>query len=698
MVPGSIATIHGFDIPNGMVYVGSFMSAALGGWYADQQSPCLIDPSLKVANRRAVVPTDMGYWPSYSAISPEHRLNYLTWLSTGKCDTSYPVGYAFLYFYGLERRLLLDNPKPDEESRLVAEVERLRTLYASSGPFSSYSRALLELVALRHLTREKEGLESWKPDLMSITRGSFLPLLLHIKLALHAVSGVPVDWKHATAAMLAMSPYQGGPPSSIGMSRTKREFIELVRQRFVRQFPRGYLLRDRKDSTLQLGYHAATQNLSVIVRIEGIKRLPDPTALTWTKISELCAKAAADLHGYAKLVGKGRQQAHTLAAAMALPPELADLGVTEPFKSWLSGLPSPVAQVPLATLGHWCFGEGKEATGAKQARGISIMLASVGYGMEPDPTYGGEKPGAQVLLFRLPSSVPAAAPVSPSFRLAALAASVLAAAHPPPDAARVVSELVLRQRLSYAEAIRLAARHRLMLGRMLAPGKLKVLVAPLPQADRESVADLAAATAATCGEVSPATITGLERLFEYCGVDRRKLYAILHEGAAATASGAQEPIVVAPSRRIGGRYKIPQPSKVKSPAGAGVAIDMERVAAILGETQQVNEVLAPIYQDEAAVPPAPPPVAQLQNGVGAECRFADLDSAYAALLSVLCSQAAWSRAEFEVKARELGLLPDGAIENINEWAFDALDATLIEDGDPLTINIALLSEGSEKAA
>ena len=440
MPPDGTVAVNGFDIPGGMVYVGSFLAAVPGGgWDANVPAPCLINPAHRVASGPVRSVTDMGYWPSYADIKPEHRLAYLTWLSTGKRDASFPVGYAFLYFYGLERRLLADYPEPgpEEETLLVAEVRRLRELYASDWSFQSYSRALLDVVELRRVSAGPSGLDAWKPDLAAISRGGEMPLPLKLKLALHATAGVPVDFEHAIAAMLAMLPAQGGPWSSIGMSRTREEFIELVRRRFPARFPGGYRLRNRKDSTMLMAYHAASRHLDVGLRIEGVSRLPDPTTLTWTKMAELCAKAAEDLGPYAKLVGKDRSRANSLAAATALPAELADLGGGGAFKRWLDRLPVPVAAVPLADLGHWCFGRGKEVNGLKQAREMSAMLAAFGFGMEPDPTHGGEKPGASLLLFRLGTAAMSTA-LPPCFHQAAFVAFVLAAAKPGPDPTRMV--------------------------------------------------------------------------------------------------------------------------------------------------------------------------------------------------------------------------------------------------------------------
>ena len=388
--PGGLVSVKGFDIVGGMVYVGGFLTAAPGGgWSADVPAPCLINPSLEIASGRARAGAQMAYFPSYTDITPEHRQTYLTWLSTGKRDASFSPGFAFLYFYGLERRLLIDNPPAKEEALLVAEVERLRTLYAENGSFNEYSTALLDIVALRRLTSAPSSLDAWRPELNDIGLGMSLPLKM--KLALHAAAGAPLNFDHAVAGMLSLARHEGGLRPIVSMSRTRPEFLELVRRRFAKRFREGFRLRDRKDSRLVIGYRAAARHLEVDIRFEGAERLPDPSRLTWTKMAELCSKAAEDLMPYARVIGKERARAKGLEAALTLPPDLADIGATSPFKLWLGALPSPVAEVPLSALGRWCFGTEGAASGVKSARGISAILARFGFGMEPDPTHGGEK-------------------------------------------------------------------------------------------------------------------------------------------------------------------------------------------------------------------------------------------------------------------------------------------------------------------
>ena len=688
--PGASVSVNGFDIPGGMVYVGSFMSASPGGgWAAGEPAPCLINPALKVAAGKPKIDLDMGYWPSYSSIDPIHRLNYLHWLSSGKRDAGFPVGYAFLYFYGLERRLLADNLSHEEETLLIAELERLRNLYTASGSFTGYSTRLLDLVRLRRVSATPPGLDGWKPSLAE--QAATMPIPLRLKLGVMAAMSTPLGFEHAMAAMLTMPQQQGGIRRGIGMTRTHAEFLDLARRRFATQFPSGFPLRNKKDSALTLTYRAASRNLEVSIRVEGIARVPDPMDLTWTKMIELCSKSADDLAPYARAVGKERVHANSVGAALALPQDFGDTPATIAFKRWLESLPGPLAEVPLNSLGRWCFGDGKATEGIKQAQQMSAILARVGYGMEPDPTYGSPRPRDTVLLF---PALATAGSASAAFERAGLIAAVLASGEVTVDhGLRISSELASHLALTPAETVRIAARYRVMRGRTLPVSGLTKLGQSMTPEERGAVAALSASVAAVCGDLERSTITALERLHDALGVERRGLYAILHKGAANAAARAAQPVLVEqPSMPTTG-FRIPPPP-VQTPSSE-FAIDMARVNAILRQTREVAQVLAPIYEDDATSTAQPAVEGPLVPGGSL---FRGLGADHARLLGALCSEERWSRADYEAKARDFGLLPDGAIEAINEWAYDELGDELIEADDPLTINVALLREAPEEAA
>ncbi|NTV51339.1 MAG: hypothetical protein HGA69_00685, partial [Desulfobulbaceae bacterium] len=58
----------------------------------------------------------------------------------------------------------------------------------------------------------------------------------------------------------------------------------------------------------------------------------------------------------------------------------------------------------------------------------------------------------------------------------------------------------------------------------------------------------------------------------------------------------------------------------------------------------------------------------------------------------LLQQETWERSSLHDLCKELGLMVDGAMEVLNEWAFDNANAPLIEDGDPVFVDVNLARE------
>jgi hypothetical protein len=80
----------------------------------------------------------LPYWPSYADASSDQRALYLDWMAGGRTDSTVPLGYPFIFFYGLERRALVDGQDID---LCRAEVLRLLDLFGTqSGSFRGYAR------------------------------------------------------------------------------------------------------------------------------------------------------------------------------------------------------------------------------------------------------------------------------------------------------------------------------------------------------------------------------------------------------------------------------------------------------------------------------------------------------------------------------------------------------------------------------
>src|SRR3546814_15567614 len=69
------------------------------------------------------------------------------------------IGYVLLFFYGLERRVLvdadIDQAARGERATIAAEIRRLLSVYGgTSESFSGYAAGLLDWIALSELPRQ----------------------------------------------------------------------------------------------------------------------------------------------------------------------------------------------------------------------------------------------------------------------------------------------------------------------------------------------------------------------------------------------------------------------------------------------------------------------------------------------------------------------------------------------------------------
>lgn len=686
--------VQGVLITGGMLYIGRFLPACPGaGASSTVLAPCLIDPSLAAAVDTLPAGIVGCSSPTYAGLSPGHRRQYLKWLASDRADPRSNLDWVRLYFYGIERRLIASTPSLGEEESLIAEIIRLRNTFAARLPLHGPVQTLLGFISMRKILDRPDGLATWKPTLSTHDRRD--QLTLRLKVGLMVLAKEPLDFELAMATILMIEPYSHLMFPGSSLDRVRNEFIELVRWRFSVAFPLGYILRDHRGSTLQLKYRAASRYLAAKVEVSGVERVPDPFTLSWVRLLGILDQATSDLAPYARHIGKGRARSDNVEAALLLPPEIADRSAVAPFRRWLSEQEQPIAEVSLEEVANWCVGNGSDPASIKNLRVISSVLARVGYGMEPDPGHGGIKPNQAVLLFRLGAS--AAVECSSAFEQADFVAAALArGTKPSGGSSRLAATLSHLCGLSDDESLRLMTRLLMTGVRPVTPARAKAAIGELPTGQRATLAGIATTAAATCGMTEPQDIAALEYFYDLLGIERGLLYASLHN-ARNGGKGSDAPMVVeqASSGSKGFRIRAePMPETV----GQGLVIDMARVAAISLETREVAQVLAPIYDEDENTEvfllaaktgsrdedmTAPP-----LDVVGV--RFPHLRADHAALLEALSLRPSWSRDEFDAMARLSGLMADGAIETINEWSYDEFGTELIEDGDPITLNTAVL--------
>ena len=665
--PGTSVSIAGHTVADGMLYVGK-----VRGKYG-QHDGCVINPKLPLGDSAAAEP--LGYWPSFEGMSPNCRMRYLKWLAGGKQEADIDIGYVFLYFYGLERRLILEEPAAAELEALSRELQRLRSLYSTNGSFNGYSARLLDAVAFLRDACNPSG-NAFIPELA--VSGGYMPPGLKLAIAREVVSGQPLGFDLAVAALIGMKEFSARYRRVLDHAR--QLFLQTLKARFAGAFPAGFLVRNRKDSHLVVWYHGATAGLYLDLAVRaGLEGLPDPETLTWTKLLILAEAVADELAPLAKLLAYYPTRANSLAALLNCPIELRD-SIAVGARQWVDGLTSP-APVPFGILAKHAIGvEGTRWT-VRHRRQISEALATVGWSMEPGVDEATERLVDETVVFLIRGVIDGQSREMTVASAAAMLVATIAKTNENQGATLEefwLSQLPSRLTLPAAHTERLRARLALNRNSNVTMTKVKRLLGDATLEERELCAWSATLATGAAGNVDKPQIAALEAIYDALGVGRGSLYAGLHEGVAAAVNGIDEPVEV--SQGVAEViHRIPPP-----PAMKPVEPDIDRLTKIRAETERVSTMLASIFTEAEAEPEEAPATP--------DSPLAGLDNEHATLLTQLTRQSEWGRQEFEAIVASLSLMPDGALEAINEWAFDRYDDALIEDGDPITINLDLLAK------
>lgn len=283
--PGEAVKVGMFLVPDGMVYFGKKLAAAGASGAVE---PALLDPTLSVAtldaDRRG---EHLPASPSYSELPPASRLAYLRWLDDGKRDPGIHVGYVLLYLSGLERRLLVDRPPGEERAALLAEVDRLRAIYAADPAFDGPSRRLRDAALL--LAAAGDPGPAGPPDLAA--EDPALPPAAKLRLARQIRDGEPLPFEDAMALHLAR---HGLPAAAAGR---REDFLAAARRRFAEAFPGGITLPAPGEAAPSLGWY---EGINRFVRLDLLReesggRLPDPMAVGLDEFEAVLGRTEQDV-------------------------------------------------------------------------------------------------------------------------------------------------------------------------------------------------------------------------------------------------------------------------------------------------------------------------------------------------------------------------------------------------------------------
>ncbi|MDB4872864.1 MAG: hypothetical protein JWL97_3868 [Gemmatimonadales bacterium] len=678
-------TVAGLVIPGDLLYIGQNLPASRG----DVVEPALIDPWLPVDWRMPDWQGQaMDYWPSYSTISPQSRAAYLHWLSTGRRHPDVYIGYVFLFFYGLERRVLHELPQMAQAQQVElplirAEVDRLIQLFGGNRSFYGYARGLREVLDVIGLL----GTDVCAGDAPAADRES-VPMRLRLGLSQFATTSrpLPADWARAWL----MSRPDFYPRTAA--TRCAAEFAELFRSRYAARHGDGLILRPN-GRDLTVDYHPASAGFrgSADLRLGGRPDVFDQAA-PLRKLTGLAEECIDALDAYSRFLGRDPNGRGSITGAALLPPELQDLesGQVGELIDWAR---SRLGRMPAVTVSAQEFMTHlppDTRPAKKDIITLAQLLAQAGVGMEPDPRLGGPIPASgRMVLFRAEgelSATPSEAYQSATLLLHLGAAVSAADGHVAAEERELlVGHLKDALYLSSGERTRLRAHLRWLLTTELKLTGLTRRVAALDKRHRERIADFLASVAAADGVIDPAEVTMLKRIRKLLDLDPEQVHSSLH-AAATTPPAAAGPVTVRAGQPSPG-HTIPRPAepepKTERVEGR-VQLDEFVLAARLAEAAEVAALLGSVFEEEQPRPVAPSPPAVEP--------VAGLDGAHSALLRSMAGKETISRAEWEQLAADVHLMPDGALDRLNEAGYETVGEPVSEGDDPIEINQYAMGE------
>ncbi len=478
----------------------------------------------------------LGYWPEYRRISQRQRANYLTWLAGDRKSPLDDIGYAFIYFYGLERRVLLEK---QDINPVTMEVVRLLDCYTFSGSFTGYlSRFLAYVVARTGLEKLRQEWFDQIFDGRSIEPNEDI---LALALAWHVKKAQPLNAKWA----MRMAREHPRATRSIVVKRVPQQFEALFAKKYQAEHGNGMTLRAaQRDRIVDYRQPASPSLVAIRERLaEAAPPIAIPNVLglqsQFMPLVKIWEECISELRKLSKALPNSDNGTLTREAYEALP-DILKPEYEHPEKSKWDSLVEELAGndgsviVPIGRLAEFREIAHRHGLTAGQSEAIARTAQEVGYCIEPDfrLTSRNYRWDDVVSLFR--ANLEEGSTPAPRYLAASL---VLELGFAVAAADGVITEnestgisrfLEGRFELDQAETERLKRLHNVFLARHPSlSGIGKRLMDKLATAERETVGRYLVGVAAADGTINAATMKSLRAGYRAIGLSTEHLEKVL---------------------------------------------------------------------------------------------------------------------------------------------------------------------------
>jgi hypothetical protein len=209
--------------------------------------------------------------------------------------------------------------------------------------------------------------------------------------------------------------------------------------------------------------------------------------------------------------------------------------------------------------------------------------------------------------------------------------------------------------------------------------------ANLSDAERQAIARSVVTLAAADGDIDPGEVKTLQRIYKLLELDPEGVYSELH-----AASAGDGPVVVREGAPGESGEAIPQRWSNEARCG----LDRAAIDAKIEETAAVSTLLSGIFsedeEDEAPNESAAAP--SIEEPATGDVAAPSLPAAEHAFAAALAERESWSREEVEALAAQHEVMIDGALETVNEAAFELCGAPFCEGDQPIEIDSEVAKE------
>lgn len=634
----------------------------------------------------------LGYWPEYSRMTPNQRANYLNWLASGKKEPMDDIGYVFIYFYGLERRALIDKADIPE---IIEEVTRLLNIYTFSNSFNGYAHRFIAFVTAQ--TNDSNIIKSMIDKSMNFDN---LGLSLVLAWLYKNNQVLPADLAFEVAKNDIRS------PRSVIVDRVEEQFKTLFARKYNQLFGDGMKLkiasRERvidygSASPTLLNYRSSSKAIQPIhiPDVLGIQSQFKPLVQIWTECIE-------ELRPLSREVAKGTK-AGTREVYHALPEVLkaeADHPDKEKWEKVIAdhAKENGVALLNISKLNKIQGFEPRPKLTFKQSEDLSVTANEVGFLLVPDARITCRAYGWDDIVAVIRPIDKTSLPKDDAYHSASLMLELgvaIASADGKVDNDEInfiVQTLESQFTLEPADTRRLEAYREVLIYQPPSLSSLtKRLATVLNNTQKETIGKFLIGVSAANGVVHKKEISLIQKTYTALGLDSNNVETII-ENIIGT-----QPVEIQRNRSAKGEA-IPSRSNQEH---IPVVLNDQLLKQILADTAEVSQIIGKALCDvEAAVvdevnisnqTSSPSTTPDLNIKISKELLI-NLDNRYHMALADLIQRETWLKDDIDALARKYGLMPSNLLDTINTWADEFLGDFLIEEGEPYKVNKRLLED------